>query len=118
MVKNKKGSILYISSSSALDGNEGRSAYSSAKSALITQSKVLSRELGIYNIRVNTIAPGLTDTDMMKENTAPKIIKDVLSRVALKRTASPEEIANVALLLSSDLSSYITGQVIRVDGGM
>ena len=118
MVKNKKGSILYISSSSALDGNEGRSAYSSAKSALIAQSKVLSRELGVHNIRVNTIAPGLTDTDMMKKNTTQETIKDVLSRVSLRRIASTEEIANTALFLSSDLSSYITGQVIRVDGGM
>ena len=118
MVKNKKGSILYISSSSALDGNEGRSAYSSAKSAIITQSKVLSRELGVHNIRVNTIAPGLTDTDMMKKNTTKETIKDVLSRVSLRRIASPEEIANTALFLSSDLSSYITGQIIRVDGGM
>ena len=65
MIKKKGGSILYVSSSSALDGNEGRSAYSAAKSALISQSKVLSRELGVHNIRVNTIAPGLTDTDMM-----------------------------------------------------
>ena len=118
MVKNKKGSILYISSSSALDGNEGRSAYSSAKSAIITQSKVLSRELGVHNIRVNTIAPGLTDTDMMKENTTQETIKDVLSRVSLRRIANTGEIANTALFLSSDLSSYITGQVIRVDGGM
>jgi len=118
MVKNKKGSILYISSSSALDGNEGRSAYSSAKSALITQSKVLSRELGVHNIRVNTIAPGLTDTDMMKKNTTQETIKDVLSTVSLRRIARTEEIANTALFLSSELSSYITGQVIRVDGGM
>ena len=118
MIKNKKGSILYISSSSALDGNEGRSAYSSAKSALIALSKVLSRELGVHNIRVNTIAPGLTDTDMMKKNTTQETIKDVLSRVSLRRIASTEEIANTALFLSSDLSSYITGQVIRVDGGM
>ena len=118
MVKNKKGSILYISSSSALDGNEGRSAYSAAKSALITQSKVLSRELGVHNIRVNTIAPGLTDTNMMKKNTTQETIKDVLSRVSLRRIASTEEIANTALFLSSNLSSYITGQVIRVDGGM
>ena len=118
MVKNKKGSILYISSSSALDGNEGRSAYSSAKSALITQSKVLSRELGVHNIRVNTIAPGLTDTDMMKKNTTQETIKDVISRVSLRIVASPEEIANTTLFLASDLASYITGQVIRVDGGM
>jgi 3-oxoacyl-[acyl-carrier protein] reductase len=118
MIKNKKGSILYISSSSALDGNEGRSAYSAAKAAMISQAKVLSRELGIYNIRVNAIAPGLTDTDMMKQNTPKEIIKDVISRTSLKRVADTKEIANAALFLSSDLSTYITGQVVRVDGGM
>ena len=118
MIKNKNGSIVYISSSSALDGNEGRSAYSSTKSAIIAQAKVLSRELGSYNIRVNTIAPGLTDTDMMKDNTPIELIENFKSRISLKRIGDPEEIANVALLLSSDLSSYITGQVIRVDGGM
>ena len=118
MIRKKTGSILYISSSSALDGNEGRSAYSSAKAAMITQAKVLSREVGLYNIRVNAIAPGLTNTDMMKKNTPEEILSEVKSRISLKRIADPEEIANVALLLSSDLSSYITGQVIRVDGGM
>ena len=118
MIKKKTGSILYISSSSALDGNEGRSAYSSAKAAMITQAKVLSREVGMYNIRVNAIAPGLTNTDMMKKNTPEEILSELKSRISLKRIADPEEIANVALLLSSELSSYITGQVIRVDGGM
>jgi len=118
MIKNKKGSIVYISSSSALDGNEGRSAYSSTKSALIAQAKVLSREMGSYNIRVNSIAPGLTDTDMMNQNTPKEIIQDVASRISLKRIAKPGEIANVVLFLSSDLASYVTGQVIRVDGGM
>jgi 3-oxoacyl-[acyl-carrier protein] reductase len=118
MIKKKDGSILYISSSSALDGNEGRSAYSSAKAAMITQAKVLSREVGKYNIRVNAIAPGLTNTDMMRKNTPEKILNEAISRISLNRIANPEEIANVALLLSSDLSSYITGQVIRVDGGM
>ena len=118
MIKKKSGSILYISSSSALDGNEGRSAYSSAKAAIIAQAKTLSREVGMYNIRVNTIAPGLTDTDMMKENTPKEIVNEVTSRTSLRRIANPQEIANAALFLSSDLSSYITGQVIRVDGGM
>ena len=118
MIKKKAGNILYISSSSALDGNEGRSAYSAAKAAMIAQAKVLSREVGMYNIRVNTIAPGLTDTDMMRQSTPKEIVNEVISRVSLKRIANPEEIANVALLLSSDLSNYITGQVIRVDGGM
>ena len=118
MVKNKKGSIVYISSSSALDGNEGRSAYSSTKAAIIAQAKVLSRELGVHNIRVNSIAPGLTNTDMMKENHREEIVSEMVSRISLRRIANPEEIANVVLLLSSDLTSYITGQVIRADGGM
>jgi|TARA_B100002003_G_scaffold85875_1_gene80378 3-oxoacyl-[acyl-carrier protein] reductase len=118
MIKKKAGNILYISSSSALDGNEGRSAYSAAKAAMIAQAKVLSREVGMYNIRVNTIAPGLTDTDMMRQSTPKEIVNEAISRISLKRIANPEEIANIALLLSSDLSNYITGQVIRVDGGM
>jgi len=118
MIKEKKGSVIGISSSSALDGNEGRSAYVASKAAMIAQAKVLSRELGVYNIRVNTIAPGLTNTDMMKNNTSEEIINDVVSRISLRRIGDPEEIANVALFLSSYLSNYITGQVIRVDGGM
>ena len=118
MIKNKRGSIVYISSSSALDGNEGRSAYSSTKAAIITQAKVLSRELGMHNIRVNSIAPGLTDTDMMKENHKKEIVNEIISRTSLRRIADPKEIANIVLLLSSDLTSYITGQNIRVDGGM
>ena len=74
--------------------------------------------MGLYNIRVNTIAPGLTDTDMMNENTPPEVLKEVVSNTSLKRIGQPNEIANLALFLASDLSSYITGQVIRVDGGM
>ena len=118
MIKNKKGSIVYISSSSAIDGNEGRSAYSSTKAAIISQAKVLSRELGAHNIRVNSISPGLTNTDMMKNNHQKQIIDDVISRTSLRRVAEPHEIANVVLMLSSDLSSYVTGKNIRVDGGM
>ena len=118
MIKNKKGSILYISSTSGLDNNIGRSAYSSSKAAMISQSMSLAGELGAFNIRVNSIAPGLTDTDMMRLNTSKEIINEVLQDTALKRIAKPEEIANVALFLSSDLASYVTGQVIRVDGGI
>ena len=118
MIKNKKGSIVYISSSSAIDGNEGRSAYSSAKAAIVSQAKVLSREFGTHNIRVNSVSPGLTNTDMMKKNHQKEIVDDVISRTSLRRLAEPQEIANVVLMLSSDLSSYITGQNIRTDGGM
>ena len=118
MIKNKNGNIVFISSSAAIDGNEGRSAYVSTKAAIIGQAKVLSRELGKYNIKVNTIAPGLTNTEMMKKNTSPKTVNDMIANISLNRIADPKEIANVALFLSSNLSDYITGQVIRVDGGM
>ena len=118
MVKKKKGSIIYISSSTSLDGNVGRSSYASSKAALNAQAKVLSRELGGINIRVNAIAPGLTDTDMMSNNTPKNIIEETISKVSLKRVGKPEEIANTVLYLASDLSSYVTGQIIRVDGGM
>ena len=91
MIKNNKGSIVYISSSSALDGNEGRSAYSSAKAAIIAQAKVLSRELGKYNIRVNSIAPGLTNTEMMRKNHQKEIVNEIISRTSLRRIANAKE---------------------------
>ena len=118
MIKNKRGNIVYVSSTSGLDSNQGRGGYSSTKAALISQSKTLSKELGIYNIRVNSIAPGLTDTDMMQKNTSQKVIDEVINNLSIKRIAKPKEIANTILFLASDLSSYITGQTIRVDGGM
>ena len=118
IIKNKKGSIVYISSTSGIDNNIGRNAYSSTKAAIISQAHTLSRELGRLNIRVNSIAPGLTDTDMMRKNTPENILKEVVSNLSLKRKGTTLEIANTALFLASDLSSYITGQVIRVDGGM
>ena len=117
MVKKKSGSIVYISSSAAIDGNSGRSAYASSKAAINSQAKVLSNELGAHNIRVNSIAPGLTNTDMMSKNTSEKAIEETLSSVSMRRLGEPEEIANVALFLSSDMSTYLTGQVLRVDGG-
>ncbi|MBD1156624.1 SDR family oxidoreductase [Pelagibacterales bacterium SAG-MED20] len=118
MVKKKSGNIIYISSSASIDGNEGRSSYASSKAALNAQAKVLSRELGRMNIRVNVVAPGLTDTDMMLSNTPKHIIEETISKVSLERVGKPEEIAKTVLYLASDLSSYVTGQIIRVDGGM
>ena len=118
MIKNKKGNLIYISSSSAIDSNPGRSAYSSSKAAIIAQAKTLANELGQFNVRVNSIAPGLTDTDMMKNNTDEKTIDQLISSISLKRIASTLEIANAALFLASDLSNYVTGQCLRVDGGM
>ena len=118
MTRKKNGSIVYISSSAAIDGNEGRSAYAASKAAINSQAKVLSKELGANNIRVNVIAPGLTNTEMMMNNTPKNIIEETISKVSLRRIGEPNEIAKVALFLSSDMSNYITGQIIRVDGGM
>lgn len=118
MLKKNNGSIIYISSSASLDGNEGRSSYASSKAAINAQAKVLSRELGKNNIRVNVIAPGLTNTDMMLKNTPPEIISENISKICLKRVGEPEEIAKTVLFLASDLSSYVTGQILRVDGGI
>ena len=119
MIKNKsQSSIINISSSAAIEANLGRSAYASSKSALITLTKVMSKELSSFNIRVNAIAPGLTKTEMMEQSTSEKYLKETISRISLKRVGEPHEIANTALFLASDLSSYINGQVLSVDGGL
>jgi 3-oxoacyl-[acyl-carrier protein] reductase len=118
IIKSKNGSIVYVSSTSALDGNAGRNIYSSSKAAMNAQAKVLSRELGRLNIRVNVVAPGLVDTQMMRKNTPKNIMEKVILDSSLKRVGNPSEIANTILFLSSEKSSFITGQIIRVDGGM
>lgn len=118
MTRQKSGSIINISSSAAIDCNKGRTAYAASKAAMICSTKVMAKELAAYNIRVNAVAPGLTETDMMRKNTPEDALKSTLERTCMKRVGKPEEIANAVLFLSSDSSSYITGQVLRVDGGM
>ena len=118
MMRQKSGSIINLSSSAAIEANEGRTAYAASKSALITSTQVLSKELAGCGIRVNAIAPGLTQTDMMVESTPKDILANTLQRISMRRVGRPEEIAKTALFLASDLSSYMTGQVLRVDGGM
>ena len=118
MMRQKFGSIINISSSAAIEGNEGRTGYASAKAAMITSTKVLAKELAPYNIRVNAVAPGLTQTEMMVSSTPEDALKETLNRICMKRVGQPEEIANSVLFLASDLSSYMTSQVLRVDGGM
>lgn len=118
MTRQKSGSIINISSSAAIEGNAGRMAYAASKAAMICATKVMARELATYNIRANAIAPGLTDTEMMRASTPQEALADTLERTCQKRIGRPEEIANVALFLACDMSSYITGQVLRVDGGM
>ena len=116
MTRQKSGSIINVSSSAGLDGDPGRSAYGATKAALICVTKVLAKELAPSNIRVNAVAPGITQTDML-ENMTEKVIADRLQISCIKRPAEPREIANAILFLASDLSSYVTGQVLRVDGG-
>jgi len=118
MVRQKYGSIINISSRAAIDGNVGLLAYAASKAAMISSTKIMAKELTAYNIRVNAIAPGFIATDLMRNSTPDDVLKNTLQRVFMKRIGRPEEIANVALFLSSDLSSYMTGQVLCVDGGM
>lgn len=116
--KSTSGSIINISSTSALDGNIGRLSYASSKSALETFTKVIANELARYNIRANSISPGPTNTRMMNENTPSQIAENIKNNIPMKKFAEVGDIANVALFLSSDMSTYITGQNLRVAGGM
>jgi len=116
MIKQKKGNIINISSTSSQDNDFGRSAYSSSKAALNSISKVMSKELSRFNIRVNVIAPGLVDTQMMRENTEEKYLNDTINKLNIKRVASPKEISKLAIYLASDDSSYVSGEIIRIDG--
>ncbi len=111
------GTIINIASVAGLDLAAGNCAYGTSKAAVIALTKTLAKELAVQNIRVNAVAPGLTDTNMAKsmEESAGE---DMIMQTAFKRLAKPEEIADAVVYLSSDKASFITGQVLRVDGGM
>lgn len=111
------GSILFMSSVAGYVPEIGNIAYGGSKLALAQAAKVLSLELGKEGIRVNAIAPGLVETDMKKMATEDAW-QGLINRTSLGRSCSPEEIANVACFLLSDMASYITGQTIHVDGGL
>lgn len=117
MTKQKSGSIINISSTASLIAEPGTMVYGSSKAAFSRATQSLASELGMFNIRVNAIAPGITRTDMF-DQMAVVARDNLINRSALKRPAEPQDIANAALFLASDLSSYITGQIIRVDGGI
>ncbi len=116
-IKNKKGSIINISSNAATECDAGRSIYAASKSALNSFTKCLSKELGPFNIRVNAVSPGLTNTKMIEKNLNKKILEETIKKIPLKRIASPDEIANVVLFLASEMSSYVNGEIINVSGG-
>ncbi len=115
--KSKNGSVIFVSSNSAIENPVGRCAYSASKAALNSLTKTISKEMGVKNLRVNAVLPGLTDTKMAKNFTKEDAIDEYLNNVALKRIAKTSEIVNVITFLASDNSSYINGQFIRVDGG-
>lgn len=116
MMKNKTGSVVFISSAAAFDGG-ANVQYASSKAALVGGCRRLALELGYFNIRVNCIAPGLTDTDLTKELSDADLEKALLMTM-MQRKGRPEEIGNAIMFLASDLSTFITGQVIHVDGGI
>ena len=117
MAKNKKGNIIFISSTSGIDGDYGRFAYSSSKAAIINSVRTMSKELSNFNIRVNSISPGLTKTELMYSNTKENILESEIKKISLKRIAETDEISKVVLFLASENSSYINGQNLIVDGG-
>lgn len=117
MVRQKRGSVINIASISGIDGSHGQLAYSSSKAALIGATRTISRELAQHGVRVNAIAPGVIDTDMNAVVPA-NIIASHVKGMSIQRMGSSSEVANAILFLASDLSGYMTGQIIRVDGGM
>ena len=116
MIKNRKGSIVNISSVAALDGEPAQFAYVTSKASLVGATKKLSSELAAIGIRVNAVAPGMTNTGMI-EQMQEELKQKSLENIPMKRLARPEEIADTVVFLLSEKSSFITGQVIRVDGG-
>ena len=109
------GSIVNITSMTALRGNKGQLVYSATKGAVISLTKSAAKELAEKKIRVNAIAPGLTNTDMMKQ-ADPEKLKSRINNICMGRLAEPEDIAKACLFMVSDLSTYVSGQVLAVDG--
>lgn len=118
MMKARKGSIINMSSIIGMKGNAGQSSYAASKAGIIGFTKSIAAELGSRNIRCNAIAPGFVETDMTQYLKEGEAANSFLEKIPLGRFGSAEEIANVTLFLASDLSSYITGQVISTCGGL
>tara|TARA_Y200000002_G_scaffold245489_1_gene203072 strand:- start:12 stop:758 length:747 start_codon:yes stop_codon:yes gene_type:complete len=116
-LKQRSGSIINISSVVGVKGNAGQSNYSASKAGIIGFSKSVALELGSRNIRSNVIAPGFIETDMT-DSLSEDVINSWRESIPLKRSGSPSDVGNACVFLASDLSDYITGQVLHVDGGM
>ena len=116
-LKNRKGSIINMSSVVGVKGNAGQSNYAASKSGIIGFSKSIAQELGSRSIRCNVIAPGFIKTEMT-DNLSDSLVDSWTENIPLKRAGESLDVANLCLFLASDLSTYITGQVINVDGGL
>lgn len=117
MLKQRHGSIINMSSVVGVKGNAGQSNYAASKAGIIGFSKSVALELGSRNIRCNVIAPGFIETEMTAK-LSEEVVAGWRAGIPLKRGGTPNDVANACVFLASDLSSYITGQVINVDGGM
>ena len=117
MLKARSGSIINMSSVVGVKGNAGQSNYAASKAGLIGFTKSVAAELGSRNIRCNAIAPGFIETEMTAK-LDEEVVKGWRAGIPLKRGGTPEDIANVCVFLASDMSAYITGQTLNVDGGM
>ncbi len=117
MSKQRKGSIINMSSVVGVHGNAGQCNYSASKAGMIGLAKSIAQEMGKRGIRANAIAPGFIIT-AMTDQLSEDVKKGWYEKIPLHRGGTPEDIANTALFLASDMSSYVTGQVIQVDGGM
>ena len=117
MMREKSGSIINMASVVGVHGNAGQCNYAASKAGLIALAKSIGQEIGSRGIRANAIAPGFIET-AMTEALPDNVRKDWIQKIPLRRAGQVEDIANVATFLASDLSSYVTGQVIQVDGGM
>ena len=116
-LKQRSGSLIHMSSVVGLKGNAGQSNYAASKAGIIGFSKAIALELGSRNIRSNVIAPGFIETEMT-DQLAEDVVQKWRDGIPLKRGGKPEDVANACIFLASDLSNYITGQVLQVDGGM
>ncbi|CAI8258166.1 MAG: 3-oxoacyl-[acyl-carrier-protein] reductase FabG [Bacteroidetes bacterium MED-G17] len=116
-LKAKKGSIINMSSVVGINGNAGQANYSASKAGIIGFSKSIAKELGSRNIRCNVIAPGFIETEMT-EKLGEEMVESWRNQIPLKRGGLPQDIAQLSAFLASDESSYITGQVISICGGM
>jgi 3-oxoacyl-[acyl-carrier protein] reductase len=118
MTRIKSGSIINIASIMGINGNAGEIVYSASKGAVIAMTKAAAKELASNNIRVNAIAPGCIVTDMLCNNVSEEQLNRLKSQIAMKKFGAPDDVAKAALFLASDLSEYISGQVLGVDGVM